>query len=125
MTKILKNKVIRSNCKLQILRVVCLYSKIMRLKSTKNDLVRKTLFPTPKDTERYFLRKDTSEKIHRDTHKRYFFLDSKDTSEKIHKDTYRRYFSYLNRPHHFRQKIPDMYHSTFTTQPCKCLIHAC
>ncbi len=79
MTKILKNKVIQSNCKLQISRVVCLESKIMSSNLTKNDLVRKIIFPTPKDTERYFLRKDTSEKIHKDTHKRYFFPDSKDT----------------------------------------------
>jgi len=51
----------------------------MSSNSTTNDLVRKTLFPTPKDTEKYFLRKDTSEKIHKDTHKRYFFPDLKDT----------------------------------------------
>ncbi len=54
-------------------------SKIMSLNLTKNILVRKTLFPSPKDTERYFLRKDTSERIHKDTHKRYIFPNSKDT----------------------------------------------
>jgi hypothetical protein len=71
----------------------------MSSNSAKNDLVRKTLFPTPKDTERYFLRKDTSEKIHKDTHKRYFFPE------------FERYLFMLNHPHHFRHIIPKMYYT--------------
>ena len=77
----------------------------MSSNSAKNDLVRKTCVPAPKDTERYFLRKDTSERIHKDTTKDTFFPE------------FERYLFMLNRPHHFRHIIPKM---NYTVKPCKC-----
>ena len=73
----------------------------MRSISTINDLVRKILFPTPKDTERYF---SQIQKIQKDLRKILFP---------------ERYLLLETCTHHFRHKIPKRYHIKFTTQPCK------